>query len=41
MIVKKFSINTKTNWYKFSENEVLELKKIFKKNYQIPIHVKR
>ncbi|XWV24562.1 hypothetical protein QJ856_gp1229 [Tupanvirus deep ocean] len=40
-ILSRFKINSTNNWHKFTETEVLELKSIFKSNYQIPIHTKK
>lgn len=40
-ILKKFSIESNTNWHKFTDSEVQQLKKIFKKYYQIPILAKK
>ncbi|XWV25795.1 hypothetical protein QJ857_gp1293 [Tupanvirus soda lake] len=40
-ILSKFKINSTNNWHKFTETEVVELKNIFKSNYQIPIHAKK
>lgn len=37
-LIKKFGIHNSNNWYKFSEEDVAKLKKIFGQLYQIPIH---
>lgn len=38
--LKKFSINTPSNWHKFTDEQVVILEKKFGANYQIPIHAK-
>lgn len=40
-IIKKFKIESKDNWYKFTDNDVNHLQNLFGENYQVPIHAKK
>ena len=39
-LVNKYNMNQKDQWYKFNENQIEELKKMFD-NWQIPINTKK